>query len=257
MTPQLGDWIIRRRQTRALRHWRDAAETAGQTDPAELRDKRIHARAMQRVLTRFLQISEKSLPLPRSDPRLLHHAPGTDWTWRPDLWTGPNPQAAMASVRSQSQIAEGVTLFHDCQHAEIALRTQRNTRVSDLAPFGLSIEVFHFAGSFLSIAVDLPPEAAVGLRKRHLIALALNLETERPQPITARLNIRHGPNVEQLVRDLPLGDNAPVVEFDLAYTKMNEKRVEGLWLDLIFGDPQMNRLVLHDLTLSRRPRADL
>jgi hypothetical protein len=48
-----------------------------------------------------------------------------------------------------------------------------------------------------------------------------------------------------------------MVEFDLAYTKLNEKRVDSMWLDLIFEGPQMNQVTLRDLTLSRRPRADV
>ena len=48
-----------------------------------------------------------------------------------------------------------------------------------------------------------------------------------------------------------------MVEFDLAYTKLNEKRVEKLWLDLIFEGPEMNQVTLRDLTFSRRPRAEL
>ena len=48
-----------------------------------------------------------------------------------------------------------------------------------------------------------------------------------------------------------------MVEFDLAYTKVNEKRVERLWVDLIFEGPEMNQIILRDVTLSRRPRAEL
>jgi hypothetical protein len=59
------------------------------------------------------------------------------------------------------------------------------------------------------------------------------------------------------VRELPLNDTVPMVEFDLAYTKLNEKRVDSMWLDLIFEGPQMNQVTLRDLTLSRRPRADV
>ena len=48
-----------------------------------------------------------------------------------------------------------------------------------------------------------------------------------------------------------------MVEFDLAYTKMNEKRVEKMWIDLIFEGPEMNQITFRDVTVSRRPRADL
>ena len=48
-----------------------------------------------------------------------------------------------------------------------------------------------------------------------------------------------------------------MVEFDLTYTKINEKRVEKLWIDLIFEGPEMNQIILRDVTVSRRPRAEL
>ena len=48
-----------------------------------------------------------------------------------------------------------------------------------------------------------------------------------------------------------------MVEFDLAYTKMNEKRIERMWVDLIFVGPEMNQIILRDVTFSRRPRAEL
>ena len=48
-----------------------------------------------------------------------------------------------------------------------------------------------------------------------------------------------------------------MVEFDLAYSKLNEKRVEKAWIDLIFEGPEMNQVVIRDLTFSRRPRAAL
>ncbi|MCW1956322.1 MAG: DUF6478 family protein, partial [Roseobacter sp.] len=62
---------------------------------------------------------------------------------------------------------------------------------------------------------------------------------------------------EQIVRELPLNQPDVVVEFDLAYSKINEKRVERIWLDLIFEGPDMNQVTLRDLTFSRRPRAEL
>jgi hypothetical protein len=37
--------------------------------------------------------------------------------------------------------------------------------VDDLAPFGLSLQTYDFKGSFLSLAIDLPREAAEELTK--------------------------------------------------------------------------------------------
>ena len=83
------------------------------------------------------------------------------------------------------------------------------------------------------------------------------IETERPIEIFARLNIRHGPNTEQLVRELPHDAPGTLVEFDLAYSRLNEKRVERAWLDLIFETPDMNQVTLRDLTFARYRRAAL
>ena len=80
---------------------------------------------------------------------------------------------------------------------------------------------------------------------------------EKPLEIFARLNVKHGPNTEQVVREMPLNAAETAVEFDLAYTKVNEKRIEKLWIDLIFEGPEMNQITLRDLTVSRRPRAEL
>ena len=109
---------------------------------------------------------------------------------------------------------------------------------------------------FLSLAIDLPDEAVNGLGRRHLIRLETIVEMEKPLEIFARLNVRHGPNTEQLVRELPLNEQNVMVEFDLGYTRLNEKRVENAWIDLIFDGPEMNQVILRDLTLSRRPRAE-
>ena len=66
----------------------------------------------------------------------------------------------------------------------------------------------------------------------------------------------HGPNTEQVVRELPLNQKEVVVEFDMAYTNLNEKRVGKAWLDLIFEGPEMNQVVIRDLTFARCPRAE-
>ena len=80
---------------------------------------------------------------------------------------------------------------------------------------------------------------------------------ENPIEIYARLNIQHGPNTEQMVRQLDLSDDVGLAEFDLAYSNINEKRVEKIWIDLIFDNPGMNQVLLRDLTLTRAPRADI
>jgi Family of unknown function (DUF6478) len=242
---------------RALTRWSRLAEAAPGMNLDSLRMLRGRARQMRRQLDRVLHQAEYRLALPVIGAAAIRKPSGTDWAWRPPLWQGQIPVPGQASVAGRTQIAEGSTIFHDCRRTELTVRQIRNTREADVAPFGFRMDVFRFDGSFLSLVLDLPPDAAQGLRLRHLVRLDVIVEMEKPLEIFARLNIKHGPNVEQVVRELPLNEEEVMVEFDLAYTKINEKRVEKLWLDLIFEGPEMNQIILRDVTVSRRPRAEL
>ncbi len=241
----------------ALRRWRKVSDAATAMDLGTLRRQRGRAWALRRHLDRLIHQAEHRLALPVIGSNALRRPLGADWVWRPPLWKGPVPVPGMSSVPARAQIAEGATVFHDCRRSELTVRQVRNTREEDLAPFGVRMDVFRFDGSFLSLVIDLPPEAVDGLRTRHLIRLDAIVEMEKPLEIFARLNVRHGPNVEQMVRELPLAEEEVMVEFDLAYTKINEKRVEKLWVDLIFEGPEMNQIILRDVTLCRRPRAEM
>lgn len=242
---------------RSLRRWAAAGSAAPTADVETLRNWRARARALRRRLDQVIHEADHRLALPVIGSNVLRKPMGTDWVWRPALWKGPLPSPGIAAVPAKALICDGATLFHDCQRSELTVRQIRNTRESDIAPFGFRMDVFRFDGSFLSLVLDLPEEAARGLKLRHMIRLDLIAEMEKPIEIFARLNIKHGPNVEQIVRELPLHAEEAMVEFDLAYSKMNEKRVEKLWVDLIFEGPEMNQVILRDVTLSRRPRAEL
>lgn len=250
----LIDRIIHRR---VLRRWRALADLGSGLDLQTLRRLRSQAWALRRSLDRVIHMAEHRLALPVIGSNAIRKPMGSDWVWRPHLWKGPIPVPGFSSVPGKADVCEGTTIFHDCRRSELTVRQIRNTRDEDLAPFGFRMDVFRFDGSFLSLVIDLPDEAVTGLLLTHLIRLDAIVEMEKPLEIFARLNIKHGPNVEQIVRELPLNEQEVMVEFDLAYTKMNEKRVERVWIDLIFEGPEMNQVILRDVTLSRRPRAEL
>jgi hypothetical protein len=249
----------------ALRRWTAAARAAPRAELSALRRDLARADALRARLGEVLAVAGDRLALPRIGSQAFPRPAGTDWAWRPKFWRGPLARKGEAGVESRTLIGEEATLFHDCRISEITLRQLRNTRAGDLAPFGLRLDVFRFDGSYLALAIDLPAAACEGLKRRHLVRLDIAVELEKPLEIFARLNIRHGPNTEQVVRELPLRQAAAPgaspgevwVEFDLAYTKLNEKRVEKMWLDLIFEGPEMNQITLRDLTFARYPRAEL
>jgi hypothetical protein len=257
MANPLDRLIERFLHRRTLRRWGRLADAAVAMDLEALRQARGRAMSLRRRIDRVIHEADHRLALPVIGSNAVRRPVGSDWVWRPMLWRGSIPVPGQASVPGRATICEGTTLFHDCRRSELTIRQIRNTREEDLAPFGMRMDVFRFDGSFLSIALDLPPEAVEGLRQRHLIQLDAVVEMEKPLEIFARLNIRHGPNVEQVVRELPLATEEVKVEFDLAYTRMNEKRVEKLWIDLIFEGPEMNQVILRDVVVSRRPRAGL
>lgn len=241
---------------RELRHWRQASNTAKSAGIPELRMLRTRARSLQSVLDRLTRTADERLALPALGSNLFPVPHGTDWSWRPELWRTPSPGVGMASVAARTQIGHELTVHHDCARSELSLRQIRNTREEDLAPFGLSMDVFAFDGTFLSFALELPKDMLNGLKKNHLIRLTMSTEMEHSIEIFVRLNISYGPNTEQVVRELPQTGKEAMVEFDLAYTNINEKRLEKAWLDLIFEGPEMNQVILRDLTLARCPRAE-
>lgn len=249
----LMDWIVHRR---GLRRWARAARRAPEMPLAELRRERSKARKLLYSLHEMVAIADNRLTLPMIGSTAFPKPHGTDWAWRPPLWNLPLPNPGLSSAPSRSKLGDELTLFHDCTRSELTLRQVRNTREADLAPFGLRMDVFAFDGSFLSLVLDLPQGAVDGLKKRHLLCVTTIVELEKPLEIFARINIKHGPNTEQIVRELPIGDGEITVEFDLAYIALNEKRIERVWVDLIFENPEMSQITLRDLTFSRRPRAE-
>lgn len=250
-------WLDKALTRLSLRRWAAAAGRASDTDLPRLRRLRTQARRLRVHLDRLIHVADSRLALPLIGNQAFPRPHDADWAWRPELWSGALPVPGLHSVQSKARLGQEVSLFHDCPHAELALRQLRNLREADLAPFGLRLDVLAFAGTYLSIAVDLPQDMVRGLTRRHLVRIDTIVELEKPLEIFARLNIRHGPNTEQIVRELPLGADDIRVEFDLAYTRLNEKRIERAWLDLIFESPEMNQVILRDLTFSRRKRAEL
>lgn len=243
--------------SRTVYRWAKAARGAEAISLMKLRAQRTQARTLRTHLDKLIHISESRLALPTIGSNAFPKPFNADWAWRPELWRGPLPVPGASSVKSKTMLGDEVTLFHDCVQSELTLRQLRNRREEDLAPYGLRLDVFKFDGSFLSLVVDLPEEASDDLQRRHLIRLDAIVEVEKPLEIFARLNIKHGPNTEQIVRELPINQSSAMVEFDLAYSKLNEKRDAKMWLDLIFEGPEMNQITLRDLTFSRRPRAEL
>jgi len=237
--------------------WSRAANAAPLMGLSVLQARRQQARTLRQKLDELIHTADSRLALPRIGSSSFPKPAGTDWSWRPKLWRGALPVKGLSAVENKAKLGDDVAVFHDCEISELTFRQLRNTKESDLAPFGLRMDVFRFDGSFLSLVVNLPASSCQGLLRTHLLRLEAIVEMEKPLQIFARLNVRHGPNTDEIVRELPADGGSIMVEFDLAYTKVNEKRVEEIWIDLIFEGPEMNQVTIRDMTFSRNPRAEL
>jgi hypothetical protein len=243
-------------RTDRLKRWQRALEAPSLLSTNSLRDMNGDMRSMRDRLD-LMSAQARSEMLSRiGSADGIEQPQQSDWAMRPAPWRVEMRPRGIANVPSPTPLPGGVNLFHDATHADLSLRQDRVPNWIEGAIFGLVLEVYRFDGSFVSLVQDLPPEAIEGLTLNHFITVDLRVEREQPVEIYARLNVQHGPNVEPLVRQLDIRDGFGQAEFDLAYSKINEKRIEKAWLDLIIESPEMTRIALWDMVVLRAPRAD-
>ncbi len=218
MVKKQDSFLDRLVQRRALARWQRATRLAPSLDLDDLRQLRADAAQVRHAVGQLLHVADGRLTMPVSSGDGIERPLGADWAWRPNLWRGPVSPAGIAAAENRDRLGDEITLFHDCKVSELTLRQMRNTRDKDLAPYGLRMDVFRFDGSFLSLVLDLPESGLRGLRRTHLLRLTMEVEVEKPLEIFCRLNVKHGPNTEQLVRELPLSSGPSHVDFDLAFS---------------------------------------
>lgn len=254
-----GKWLERKTRERAARQWTALAGGVETLPSARLRHLREEARALRGSLDRFLIGADRRAARSRAALDALHLPGGTDWRWRPGFMAGQVSPRGLAGPEAGDRLGEGAAVWHDCPERALILEQQANGGATDLSPFGMRLEVFGFAGSFLSLSIDLPESALQGLTRSHVLRLETGIIAERALEVYARLNIGHGPNTDQATLQLrrfePGHYSRQVTEFDLAYIPMNEKRLEKIWLDLIFEAPRMNAVEIRELFFSRHLRA--
>lgn len=254
-------YLRRVARQRAARQWQGLDAAVPRLGRARLGRLSAEARCLRATLDHFLQRADERRYLSRARLDDLDLPGGTDWRWRPEALSGVISPTGMAAPASGQQVGRQLRLWHDCPLAALILRQVSNGGATHLSPYALRLEVMGFQGSYLSLSVDMPDTALTGLTSSHILRLETGMQVERPLDIYARLNIQHGPNTETILRHMgnmqPGQPNRNVTEFDLALTRMNEKRLEKIWLDLIFEAPSMNAIMLHDLFMSRHLRADI
>lgn len=246
---------------RAARQWASQTEQLRHSNRKPAPELRDEAAELHQTLARFLQLSDSRLPRAESAADLLDLPPGTDWHWRPLALRGRLSPSHLAAPRNARRLGDELAIYHDCEHRSLILRQKRNRHATDLAAYGLSLEVMGFSGSYLSLSLDLPAEVGAGLGKQHVIRLDAQFDAEHEITVYGRLNLAQGPNTETVLRQLghPLSGRSckREAEFDLGYVDLSSRPVDKLWLDLIFEAPHMNAVTLTDALLSRHTRAEM
>lgn len=175
------------------------------------------------------------------------------FSFRPAILAFAQTPRGHVSPLPGTALAEGVTLHHDITPPELIVRQDQGVD----GQFPLILEVWRGAGSFLSLSIALPEVEAMAVTRDDLIRLSYKLELEQQCEVFGRLNLSHGPNTEQVVRALDLQPGKDWLEFDVHYTAFDPDRTREIWIDLIFNTRPLNRIVIHDLMISRRGRLSL
>lgn len=253
-----GGLVQRMRLAAMLRFWRGQAQAAAKLAPATVRDLRGQAKALRRELDQFAKASDLGLAARVAAQRPVGPR-GSDLAWRPVLWAGRTERAPALGADGSLRFDGETALYHDCPLGEISARQISAPDPAAPTPFALALEVYGFAGSYLSISVRLPDNLTTDTTPRHIITLDGAATGEAPFDLLARINIAQGPDVAQITQPFAQSGGAGRrrAEFDLGHAHLSEKRIEKLWIDIFFQSPTLNRIVVHDLVISRRPRAEL
>lgn len=249
--------LDRIRRKRALLQWDRLADKADTASPRSLRMLERLSRGLEQRVSHVMAVTNDRLGEMRDDADMPGLPPSTDWTHRPDPWARALRPAGFAPAAPQTPLAKGVTLYHDGKNRGIIARQTASTSPDQSPPFSLCIEIFDFDGSFLSLVIEAPPAAILDLAKTHILRVSLALTAEQPVEVQARLNLRHGPNTEQVSADFPKLSGRNAAEFDLAGVPFKETRAGQVWFDLFIESPPMNKMEITDLFLSRHRRAQI
>lgn len=247
------------RAMQKLRHRRVArllqrqAGNMNKLSPAHASALRDQARAVHAAAAQVICAADLRLGDAGSGAWISTLPPRVDWVHRPAVWTTPQARSTQASAANEHNLGDGVSLHYDGEGA-IDLR-QIDAAQSGQSQHALVLDINEHSGSFVSLAIGFPDSALANFSKSVLFRCDLKMDRPARLDVFARLNLRHGPNVEKVIRAVE--PTATAVDFDVYYADLNAEDVTDIWVDLIINSPGPTRIVINDLLLSRRPRADV
>ena len=122
---------------RTLARWKTAADHVQQMPLGALETQSRMAHQVLRDARKFKVAADDRLRLPRRGSDSFAKPPGTDWSWRPQVWGSAVPDGGIAPARAKDSLTNEVVIFHDCKASEISLTQSRNMREIDLSAYSL------------------------------------------------------------------------------------------------------------------------
>lgn len=177
--------------------------------------------------------------------------PKTQWGFTASLQNGITQDGISGTILTGTSLGPHVTLHHAGDGAKFSVRQP------DEYSGGLVFEFSEFTGDYFSLAFELPIEGVMALGRQDLLRLNLRTHASEPLKAYARLNLCHGPNTEQIVWMIDVGEGESFAEFDIFYTEFEQNRAASAWIDLIINDPAHKSIALEEVVILRRVRACL
>lgn len=229
------------------KYWAKLLKEVPTASSAELQDYKREADKLGKFLHRFeLAMAERLGGNPLTDLPVE-----AEWAYRAETFLLPMEPAGHAPLTNQTRLSDDVTAFTDDPEAQISLRQIAN---GSGQPFSLVLDITELGGSFFSLAIGLGEKAAQSFTKNDLVGVHIDADFEKPCTPLVRLNLRSGPNTEQIVREhVP---DKPV-EFDLFYLDFDTERMSDAWVDVMLPPQSASRITFRDLVVARRPRAEI
>ncbi|MEM9198697.1 MAG: DUF6478 family protein [Pseudomonadota bacterium] len=179
------------------------------------------------------------------DPRVLYHLDlARDLTAAAARHAGP----AVSGLR----LTEALGLHHDGADGSVRVTTSPY-RSGPASETGLGIEMSDFAGSYMSVTLDLPSDGAA-VSQSSIIALSVEFSPPdaAPQP---RLNLKWGADIERPQPWLTWLPEGVYAEFELSDLPLMTSY--GGWIDLLFPPLQHAQIRVTALGLAHWLRLDV
>jgi hypothetical protein len=151
------------------------------------------------------------------------------------------------TVAGGETLAPGVRVFHDGAPDSVAVLPIRE---------GVEIDLSDFPGSYVSLAVALPPPLLDGIGSRHVLRLTLRWQSGPPMTLRARLNLRCGPNIARMLRETRPEAGLHAAEFDLWHLPFDAALLREGWIDLLAATAREGIMRADSIVVSRRWRAE-